>query len=205
MLVGCGSGRVSDARRRWIAPLRSPSSSRQRPHRPSCVEDDSNQKKSTTLRDTGKGDREVSASVTHRASGTPCRGGLHPSGVTPARRRAAPASPGRNSIHRPHAARPGPEDRVGGSAPCSRAVPLLTVVAPAGYGKTTLLAQWAAGFVGPSPGSRSMRATTTPTVLLTSIAGAARSRSRRTDRPDNVRHPGVDPRADDPRGGRPMG
>ena len=43
----------------------------------------------------------------------------------------------------------------------SDAAPIICVVAPAGYGKTTALAQWAERKGAASPGSRSIGATTT--------------------------------------------
>jgi LuxR family transcriptional regulator, maltose regulon positive regulatory protein len=54
----------------------------------------------------------------------------------------------------------------------SRAVPLLTVVAPTGYGKTTLLAQWAAKDRRPFAWVTLDEEDNDPTVLLTSIAAA---------------------------------
>ena len=54
----------------------------------------------------------------------------------------------------------------------SRAVPLLTVVAPTGYGKTTLLAQWAAKDRRPFAWVTLDEGDNDPTVLLTSIAAA---------------------------------
>ena len=45
---------------------------------------------------------------------------------------------------------------------CAASTPFATVVAPAGYGKTTLLAQWAEADPARSPGSRSTGETTTP-------------------------------------------
>jgi hypothetical protein len=43
----------------------------------------------------------------------------------------------------------------------SQTTPIICVVAPAGYGKTTVLAQWAERKGAVSPGSRSIGATTT--------------------------------------------
>ena len=54
----------------------------------------------------------------------------------------------------------------------SRAVPLVTVVAPTGYGKTTLLAQWAAKDRRPFAWVTLDEDDNDPTVLLTSIATA---------------------------------
>ena len=54
----------------------------------------------------------------------------------------------------------------------SRAIPTITVVAPAGYGKTTLLAQWAAKDRRPFAWVTLDEDDNDPTVLLTSIAVA---------------------------------
>ena len=77
-------------------------------------------------------------------------------------------------LHPPSVRRKGlvPRTELVARLQASRAVPLVTVVAPTGYGKTTLLAQWAAKDRRPFAWVTLDEGDNDPTVLLTSIAAA---------------------------------
>ena len=84
------------------------------------------------------------------------------------------SGPAQARTHRPSVRRKGivPRAQLLARLQASRSVPLVTVIAPTGYGKTTLLAQWAAkdrrSFAWLTIDERD----NDPTVLLTSIAAA---------------------------------
>jgi LuxR family maltose regulon positive regulatory protein len=77
-------------------------------------------------------------------------------------------------LHRPSVRRKGlvPRTELVARLQASRAIPLVSVMAPTGYGKTTLLAQWAAKDRRPFAWLTLDDRDNDPTVLLTSIAAA---------------------------------
>jgi LuxR family transcriptional regulator, maltose regulon positive regulatory protein len=77
-------------------------------------------------------------------------------------------------LHRPSVRRKGlvPRTELVARLQASRAIPLVSIMAPTGYGKTTLLAQWAARDRRPFAWLTLDERDNDPTVLLTSIAAA---------------------------------
>ena len=104
-------------------------------------------------------------------------------------------------LHRPSVRRKGlvPTTDLVARLQASRAIPLVSVMAPTGYGKTTLLAQWAAKDRRPFAWLTLDERDNDPTVLLTSIA-AALDHVRPVD-PTVPDTRGIDPGGDDPCGG----
>ena len=106
-------------------------------------------------------------------------------------------------LHRPSVRRKGlvPRTDLVAQLQASRGIPLVSVMAPTGYGKTTLLAQWAAKDRRPFAWLTLDDRDNDPAVLLTSIT-AALDHVRSVD-PTVPDIPGVDRGGDDPCGGSP--